>query len=189
MAAIRARVDLAGFLMTPDAAFGHERRGTPETLAELGRQDGFEVVVVPPFELDERPVRSGTIRVDIAAGDLNGARRLLGRRVAAVGEVIGGGGARGRGPTVGRGPAVGGRGVLLRFPIPVALPPQGRYRATVERAWTADGRIGPSVRRIAQVTAEGVTILGNHSAPDGSRLRVAFAAEASPDDAGDADRT
>ena len=35
--------------MTPDAAFGFERRGTPATLAELGARDGFDVVVVPPF--------------------------------------------------------------------------------------------------------------------------------------------
>ncbi len=55
---IRERTPLAGFLMTPDAAFGHEREGTPETLAELGLAEGFEVVVVPPFELDGRPVRS-----------------------------------------------------------------------------------------------------------------------------------
>ena len=203
VAAIRSRVDLAGFLMTPDAAFGHQRRGTPETLAELGREVGFEVVVVPPYELDERPVRSGTIRVDIAAGDLNGARRLLGRPVAAVGEVIGGaGGASGSDPAVGGGGAtVGSRrpvshshraaidpeGVRLRFPIPVALPPQGRYRATVERAWSAEGRLGAPVRRTAQVTAEGVTILGLRWAPDRPRLRVAFSAEASPerDDDGD----
>ena len=210
VAAIRSRVDLAGFLMTPDAAFGHQRRGTPETLAELGREVGFEVVVVPPYELDERPVRSGTIRVDIAAGDLNGARRLLGRTVAAVGEVIDdGGGASAGDPAVGDGdptagsgrdatggndPAPGGGpaslahraaidpdGVQLRFPIPVALPPQGRYRATVERAWSAEGRLSAPVRRTAQVTAEGVTILGLGAAPAGPRLRVAFSAEASPD--------
>jgi len=41
---IRARVDLRGFVMTPDAAFGFERRGTPDALAELGRRDGFDVV-------------------------------------------------------------------------------------------------------------------------------------------------
>ncbi|MBN1769742.1 MAG: hypothetical protein JXB32_00665, partial [Deltaproteobacteria bacterium] len=33
---IRAHAGLAGLLMTPDAAFGFERRGTPETLAALG---------------------------------------------------------------------------------------------------------------------------------------------------------
>ena len=40
VARIRARTRLAGFLMTPDAAFGHERRGTPETLAALGVESG-----------------------------------------------------------------------------------------------------------------------------------------------------
>ena len=59
---IRARVALTGFLMTPDAAFGFERRGTPATLAELGQRDGFDVVVVPPFTLDGQEVRSSTIR-------------------------------------------------------------------------------------------------------------------------------
>ncbi len=42
---IRSRVELAGFLMTPDAAFGFERRGTPEALAALGARDGFDIVV------------------------------------------------------------------------------------------------------------------------------------------------
>ena len=68
---IRARVELAGFLMTPDAAFGFERRGTPEALAALGARDGFDVVVAPPFTLDGRPVRSTEIRAAIAAGDLD----------------------------------------------------------------------------------------------------------------------
>ena len=66
---IRARTGLSGFLMTPDAAFGFERRGTPEAVAELGARDGFEVVVVPPFTLEGRPVRSSEIREAIAAGD------------------------------------------------------------------------------------------------------------------------
>ena len=67
---IRARVALSGFLMTPDAAFGFERRGTPTTLAELGARDGFDVVVVPTFDLDGREVRSSTIREAVASGDL-----------------------------------------------------------------------------------------------------------------------
>ena len=40
---------LSGFLMTPDAAFGFERRGTPARWPTLGARDGFDVVVVPPF--------------------------------------------------------------------------------------------------------------------------------------------
>ena len=71
---IRARVALSGFLMTPDAAFGFERRGTPQALAELGARDGFDVVVVPPFTLEGRPVRSTEVRAAIAGGDLDDGR-------------------------------------------------------------------------------------------------------------------
>src|SRR6185369_17263142 len=39
---IRERVELPGFLIPPDAAFGFERRGTPTTVAEFGTRDGFE---------------------------------------------------------------------------------------------------------------------------------------------------
>ena len=71
--------------MTPDAAFGFERRGTPETLAELGQRDGFDVVVVPPFTLDGRAVRSSDIRTAIATGDLATAIELLGREITVTG--------------------------------------------------------------------------------------------------------
>ncbi len=113
---IAARVELAGFLMTPDAAFGHERRGTPAALAELGRSVGFEVEVVEPLEVDGRPVRSTEIRADIAAGRLVPARRLLGRSLAVVG----------RGSDE------------IQFELPVALPPAGRYRVELEAAWAPD---------------------------------------------------
>ena len=65
---IRERVELRGFVMTPDAAFGFERRGTADALAELGRRDGFDVVVVPPFTIDGQDVRSSSIRAAIADG-------------------------------------------------------------------------------------------------------------------------
>ena len=68
----------AAFLMTPDAAFGFERRGTPDALAAMGERDGFEVVVVPPFDLHGRHVRSTEIRDLIRTGDLAGAAELAG---------------------------------------------------------------------------------------------------------------
>jgi riboflavin kinase / FMN adenylyltransferase len=118
---IAARVQVTGFLMTPDAAFGHERGGTVETVSELGRTMGFDVAVVPPFELDGRPVRSSDIRAAIASGDLVTAERLLGRPYSVVGAAD---------------------GAALSFPMPVALPPPGTYPVS------ADGRpttisIGP----------------------------------------------
>lgn len=129
--AIAKRCDLAGFLMTPDAAFGHEREGTPATVGALGDRDGFEVVVVPPFALDGREVRSSEIRSAIAAGDLAAAERLLGRSYTVIGDV----------DDAGR----------MTFAMPVALPPAGTYAVTtpVPRTATigADGSItiGPGL--------------------------------------------
>lgn len=161
VASIRARTALAGFLMTPDAAFGHERRGTPESLARLGREVGFAVVVVPPFDLAGRPVRSTEIRSAIAAGDLATARALLGRRLAVTGTVAERGGA--------------GREVLVQFPLPVALPPTGRYPATVAAAWAPGLRPGPARRAVVVVDPTGAVVVRAHpEALRHDRLRVAF---------------
>ena len=113
---IAARVELAGILMTPESSFGYERGGTPDTVAALGRELGYEVAVVPPFELDGQPVRSSDIRAAIAAGDLRAAERLLGRPVSVVGTVD----------------VAGREATRIAFPVPVALPPDGRYEAIVE---------------------------------------------------------
>ncbi len=113
---IRAGAGLAGFLMTPDAAFGYERGGTPETLSALGVHDGFEVVVVPPFTLDGRSVRSSDVRAAITAGDLATAAALLGRDVTICAQAA---------------PPVEGIGTPLAFAWPMALPPDGGYPCRV----------------------------------------------------------
>jgi riboflavin kinase/FMN adenylyltransferase len=113
---IRSRVGLTGFLMTPDAAFGFERRGTPTALASLGARDGFEVVVVPPFTMDGQEVRSSTIRAAIEVGDLATAARLLGRPVTVSGAA--------------GDPSDGGS--RLAFELPMALPPDGHYACDVD---------------------------------------------------------
>jgi riboflavin kinase / FMN adenylyltransferase len=119
---IRSRVELRGFLMTPDAAFGFERRGTPEALTSMGERDGFEVVVVPPFDLHGRHVRSSEIRDLIRAGDLTGAAELLGRPVTLTGTLLDG---------------------RLTFDLPMAVPPDGSYEALVRgRATTVELRDG-----------------------------------------------
>jgi riboflavin kinase/FMN adenylyltransferase len=112
---IAERVDLAGFLMTPESAFGYERAGTPETVAALGRELGFDVTVAPQFTLDGVQVSSSAIRTAIAAGDLATAERLLGRRYAVVG----------RGSRAMRDP-------VLTFDMPVALPPPGWYAVHID---------------------------------------------------------
>jgi riboflavin kinase/FMN adenylyltransferase len=128
---ISLRTELAGFLMTPDAAFGHERRGTPEELAQLGSRSGFDVAVVPPFELDGRSVRSADIRAAISVGDLRAARALLGRGHAVTGTTAG--------------------NAELAFDMPVALPPAGRYDVAVEPGWSSHGPVGRALPRTAEV--------------------------------------
>lgn len=115
---IRGRVELRGILMTPDAAFGYERRGTPETLAELGARDGFDVVVVAPFSLDGKSVRSSDIRTAIAAGDLEAAAARLGRPVTLTGAL--------------KRDVRGSR--RLDFDLPIALPPDGEYGGRLDDA-------------------------------------------------------
>ena len=123
---ITSRCALAGIVMTPDAAFGHDRAGTPATVGALGERDGFEVVVVPPFALDGREVRSSEIRAAITSGDLAPAARLLGRSYAIVGELDSGG--------------------TMTFAMPVALPPAGSYDG-----WSSGRRVGVDISAIGTV--------------------------------------
>lgn len=157
---IAHRVDLAGFLMTPDAAFGHERRGTVETVGELGRTLGYEVVVVPALELGGRQVRSSDIRAAIGEGKLAAAAAMLGRPYTVTGRVGSPDGTR----------------PILRFPMPVALPPAGEY--------AVDLHIGPDeaapVRGMVEVRVDGTVAMlsrqleGRAGDPRSDRLRVTF---------------
>jgi riboflavin kinase/FMN adenylyltransferase len=147
---ITDRVRLAGLLMTPDAAFGHERHGTPDALRALGvdAKPPFEVVVVPPFTLDGRPVSSSEIRRLVAAGDLAAAARLLGRPYSVVGRPDGKG--------------------TLGFPMPVALPPAGEYTVSIS---TVDD--GGAVSGVARVTDTGLAV-GTDLRPHEGLTRVVF---------------
>jgi len=146
---VEARAPIAGFLMTPDAAFGYQRAGTPDALATLGRDRGFEVIVVPPFELDGHPVRSSEVRAALGAGDLALATRLLGRPHVVTGITT----------------AAGERSALA-FELPVALPPDGEWAVEVEA--------GDHLTRTVATVAEGRVLLGD-VAP-GTSVRVAFLA-------------
>ncbi len=144
------RVELAGFLMTPDSAFGFERRGTPDAVAGLGRALGYDVELVAPLELDGRAVRSSDIRAAIAAGDLARAARGLGRPVSVTG----------RSKRL-------AAATELRTELPVALPPDGAYAAV---AVSSGDRTG--VRRRLVVRSDRVTLEPPLGVPDGVRVRA-----------------
>jgi riboflavin kinase/FMN adenylyltransferase len=162
VAAIRGRVDVAGFVMTPDAAFGYERGGTPETLTALGERDGFAVKVVPSFLSNGEQVRSSEIRRRISAGDLAGARSLLGRdhgfsgRLAASGPIA----------------VDDSVGVPLAMELPVSLPPTGRYRSLVGPAWKLGRHPQPASIGATATVSEGGVVVEMPGAAPGEEVRV-----------------
>src|SRR5207237_9780776 len=62
--------------------FGHKASGNVSTLAELGREMGFDVHTYPEMRLRGEPVSSSQIRKLISAGCVSRARHLLGRPFA-----------------------------------------------------------------------------------------------------------
>ena len=119
-------------VMTPDGAFGKDRAGTPERLAEAGAGRGFEVVLVEP-ETDDGVISSSRIRAALAAGAVEEAGRLMGRPSALTGTVVRGDG---------RGRELGYPTANLAFSYRPALPALGIYagRATGQRALISIGR-------------------------------------------------
>ena len=120
---LERRFTLRELVIGYDHGFGRGRSGDVDLLRDLGRGDGFAVDVVAAVMMDGHPVSSTLIRRAVAGGDLETARRGLGRWYSATGPVVRGAG-RGRGLGV---PTVN----LAPFPVRKLLPPDGVYAARV----------------------------------------------------------
>jgi riboflavin kinase/FMN adenylyltransferase len=59
--------------------FGHKAEGNVERLSDFGHKLGFEVRIYPEMKIAGDPVSSSTIRDLVRQGELQRARRLLGR--------------------------------------------------------------------------------------------------------------
>jgi tRNA pseudouridine55 synthase len=154
VAAIREKVDVAGFVMTPDAAFGYERGGTAETLTALGEREGFALTVVSSYLSNGEQVRSSEIRRRIVAGDLAAARSLLGRHHGFTGRVDG--------------------GTRLAFELPVFLPPDGDYAVLVGPAWSLGVRPEPAAVKATARIADGVVTIEGAEGPLPECVRAIF---------------
>jgi riboflavin kinase / FMN adenylyltransferase len=82
------RFAISGVIVGFNFHFGKNRAGSPAFLTEQGRKYGFAVDIVPPFELDGRPVSSGPIRDALIAGRVTDAAVLLGFPWFVSGKVI-----------------------------------------------------------------------------------------------------
>ena len=156
VAAIRERVEVAGFVMTPDAAFGYERGGTPETLAALGEREGFAVTGVSSYLSNGEQVRSSEIRRRITSGDLAGARTLLGRNHGFTGRIEDDGTGRAR----------------LAFDLPVCLPPDGEYPVLLGPAWQPGQRPDPAAHTSSITIADGLVTAERMDWPVPERVRA-----------------
>jgi len=74
----------------PNFRFGYRQSGDSEVLAELARQEGFELEVVPFLEVRGERVSSTRIRELLAEGQVHLACRLLGRPYSTFGPIVAG---------------------------------------------------------------------------------------------------
>lgn len=144
--------ELAGLVMSHESAFGRDRQGTVDTVRRLAARDGFRLVEVDTLMVDDEPVSSSRIRTAVAAGDLAGAERLLGRPYTMTCEVT-------------ETDVHGWR--TLRPAEPFVLPPIGRYSVTL---------LAPTQgAAVAEVDASGRVRLSRQGERHGSgRVPVAF---------------
>jgi len=80
------RLGARAFVLGFDSKFGRDKRGSPELLRALG----YDVLVIEQVLVGGRAVSSTAIREAIELGDLDGARRMLGRPVSVLGSVVAG---------------------------------------------------------------------------------------------------
>jgi riboflavin kinase/FMN adenylyltransferase len=116
--ALGARVVMVG----KNFHFGRGRAGNFDVLGSLGHQLGFEAIASPLAGDEQGPYSSTRARQALAAGDLPGFFRIVGRHHAVCGRVVTG----------------DGRGRTLGFPtanldrIPEVLPSNGVYAGSAK---------------------------------------------------------
>lgn len=79
---------LAGLLVGPNFALGKGRLGTVEKLAQISRDQHFQLKVLEPFTNAQGMVSSSKIRADLGDHDVKAAAQKLGRPYRLTGKVV-----------------------------------------------------------------------------------------------------
>jgi riboflavin kinase / FMN adenylyltransferase len=119
---LRAHLALRELWVGPDFRLGHKAQGTIEVLRALGQTLGYAVHPIPLWTLDGEMVRSTSIRDALAAGQVDDARRQLGRPFSLQAEVV---------PGDQRGRTIGFPTANLAVPASHVLPADGVYACQV----------------------------------------------------------
>ncbi|MEK6711539.1 MAG: bifunctional riboflavin kinase/FAD synthetase [Nitrospinota bacterium] len=130
---LRAERVVVGF----NFRFGKGRAGDVALLRAEGERLGFETQVAEPFLFEGRRVSSTEIRRLIAAGEVEGAAKLLGQPHLLEGPVV---------PGEGRGRAIGVPTANLAEP-PVLVPAHGVYACWAQ----LEGRSSPRLPAVANI--------------------------------------
>lgn len=83
---LNAKLVVVGF----DYKFGYKATGNSEVLKQLGKNYGFEVIIIGPVYSDNNIVSSTLIRKLLKMGKIKEANELLGRPFTMDGKVVGG---------------------------------------------------------------------------------------------------
>lgn len=134
---LQEHLKMRGLVIGPDFALGRGREGDVFTLHSLGKEMGFTVDVVAPKEIEGEVASSTNIRQALAQGDIQKARKLLGRSFSLKGPVVHG---------VERGTSLGFPTANIKANSNQALPADGVY---VTRAYLSEHAY-PSVTNIGK---------------------------------------
>jgi riboflavin kinase/FMN adenylyltransferase len=84
---VHARIAPLEVYVGYDFHYGRDRAGSMKLLTELGPRLGFAVTILPEVTIGGRDVSSSRIRELVAEGDVDEAKRMLGRPFAVRGTV------------------------------------------------------------------------------------------------------
>ncbi|KYO65762.1 bifunctional riboflavin kinase/FAD synthetase [Thermovenabulum gondwanense] len=116
---MKAKLIVVGYNFT----FGYNGQGNVEKLSCIGKEKGFETIVIPPVKKEGEIVSSSKIRLYIKEGDMEKAQMLLGRPFSIEGRVI-------KGKSLGR--KLGFPTANIEIPEGIVLPSFGVYSVYIK---------------------------------------------------------
>lgn len=164
---LRSRLGVRALVPGFNFGFGRNREGNVETLRAFCEEAGLRFRLVPPLELEGKPVSSARIRGDLERGDVRCAAVLLGRPYRVRGTVVTG----------------AKRGRTLGFPtanldgVTTLIPGNGVYavRAWHEgKTWPAAANVGPNPTFGEQARKLEVHLIGFDDDLYGKSLAIDF---------------
>jgi riboflavin kinase/FMN adenylyltransferase len=82
------RLNMKKIIVGTDNLFGKNRRGNPELLKQMGKELGFEVIVLAKKQMDCEDISSTRIKKEMLKGNIEKVNQLLGYPYTIMGEVV-----------------------------------------------------------------------------------------------------